>query len=255
MILFPLFRSKRVAVQLREITLAEACAVCRLPADRHEATATEFLRFAASGATAPAPGYITDPRLWSVEERARLVCHYLSQVSDSGADFNVGEVGVLSDYLMFDKDMPAPAEVKLGEVAGAQRVLRPLLGVHAELLERSCENRGQWLIGVIAFQVHDAAVPEPNYSAMTDIELLEWGKARIAAVMDMPESEFEELQLAWERHRAELQHFFVCGVDDEGLVFWPHEEAGPKHPARFRALPCISEGTRRLFAGSDQPSR
>jgi hypothetical protein len=134
--------------------------VCRLPADRHEATTTEFLRRVADGAQAPTPAYVTDPRLWTVEERARVVCHYLSQVSDSGPDFAVGD-GKFSDYVKFDADLSS-TEVKLGEVAGKERVLRPLLGVHVELLERMCTGRGDWLHGVIACQVHEAGQPEPT---------------------------------------------------------------------------------------------
>lgn len=252
MIIFPTLRTKRVAVRLRETTLAESIAVCRLPADRPEATTSEFLRFAGAEAQAPAPGYVTDPRLWTVEERARLVCHYLSQVSETDPDFPVGE-GKLSDYLRYDSDLTV-SEVQLGEVAGKQRVLRPLLGVHAEVLERMCKGRGDWLHAMIACMVHEG--PAPEYTQLTDLQLFEWCNGRLDALRKLPESEYEEVYAAWIRGRREIEHFFVMGVDDEGLVFWPQElqEAGPKTPARFHSLPCISEGTRELFAGPDRAS-
>lgn len=253
MLIFPILRTRRIAVTLREIQLGEAEAICKMPPDLHEATTTEFLRRVADGAQAPAPGYVTDPRLWTVEERARLVCHYLSQVADSGADFAVGENGKLSDYLRFEADLMT-TEVKLGEVAGKQRVLRPLLGWHAELLERSCAERGDWLIGVIACQVHDAADAQPDYLQMTDIALLEWLKERMDAVRKLPESDFESIYQAWARGKRDIEHFFISSVSDEGIVFWPQEEkeAGPRSPARFLAYPCISEGTRSLFARADR---
>lgn len=256
MIIFPHLRTKRIAVQLREITLGEARAICRMPADRYEATTTELLRFIARDASAPSPGYVTNPRLWTVEERARLLCHYLSQVSESGADFSVGKDGKLSDYLLFDKDISV-SEVRLGEVAGTARVLRPLLGVHAEVLERLCSSRGEWLLGLLACQIHDAAATVPAYTEMTDVELLEWCKARIEAINALPESDFESLYLAWTKGCAQIEHFYSMSLDDDGVVFLPQgdREAGPNYPARFRALSCIAEGTRALFAGPDQPGR
>lgn len=254
MIIFPSLRTKRIAVTLREIALGEAVAVCRMPADRHEATTTEFLRRVADGAKAPTPAYVTDPRLWTVEERARLVCHYLSQVSDTGADFAVGKQK-LSDFITFDADLITP-EVKLGEVAGTQKVLRPLLGVHAELLERVCSERGDWLVGVIACQVHEADQPAPDYLAMTDVDLLEWIRKRMDQVKGLAESDFEAIYRAWEQGRSEIEHFFIWFVDDEGICFFPKSmEAGSVTPARFHALPCISRGTRDLFARPDQPGR
>jgi hypothetical protein len=256
MILFPTLRTKRVSVTLRELTLNEAIAICRLPADRHEATTTEFLRRVADAAQAPARGYVTDPRLWTVEERARLVCHYLSQVSEAGADFPVGTAGKLSDYLQFAQDLDR-AEVELGEIAGKARVMRPLLGAHVEVLERMCTQRGDWLHAVIACQIHEAGSQEPDYAQLTDVQMFEWCTSRLQALRGLPESEFEEIYAAWSRGRRDLEHFFVMAVDDEGVVFWPHDlkEAGPQTPARFHALSCISKGTRDLFSGPDQSGR
>lgn len=253
MIIFPGLRTKRISVTLRELTLNESIAVCRLPADRPEATATEFLRRTADGAKAPATGYVTDPRLWTVEERARLVCHYLSQVSESGADFGVGENGKLSDYLRFDADL-AVTEVKLGKVAGKDRVLRPLLGAHVEVLERICNGRGDWLHAVIACQLHVEGEAPPDYASLTDVQMFEWCSGRLEALRKLPESDYEALYLAWAQGRRDIEHFFVTAVDDEGIMFWPQNmtEAGNKNPVRFHALPCISEGTRVLFAGPDK---
>lgn len=256
MILFPALRTKRVSVTLRELTMNESIAICRLPADRHEATTTEFLRRVADGAQAPSRGYLTDPRLWTVEERARLVCHYLSQVSGSGADFPVGTDGKLSDYLRFDADLDS-AQVDLGDVGGKKLVLRPLLGAHMEVLERLHSNRGDWLHAVIACQVHEADKPEPDYGQLTDVQLIEWCTGQLEALRKLPESEFEEVYAAWARGRRDIEHFFVTDVDEEGIVFWPQEmkEVGPQVPARFHAISCISKGTRDLFSGSDQSGR
>jgi hypothetical protein len=254
MIIFSNIRTKRLAVKLREISLEEAVAVCRLPADRHEATATEFLRCVARDAETPTPRYIKDPRLMTVEERTLLVCHYLAQVSSDGADFKVGGTGKLTDYVQFADDLLSES-VDMGEVAGTRRTLYPLLGIHAELLERLCTSQGDWLIGMLACQVHAHGAPVPDYLAMTDVAMLEWCSAGMKAIRAMPESEVEELYVKFDAAKAELRHFFITGADDDGILFWPHpaaEEAGQKNPARFRALPCISGFTRRIFGRADQ---
>jgi hypothetical protein len=245
MILFPYLRTRRLAVRLREISLGEAIAVCRLPADRHEATTTEFLRMAARDAEKPTERHIVDPRMMTVQERALLVCHYLSQVSDDGADFTVGADGRLSDYVVFDSDLMVDG-VDLGEVAGKTYQAHPLLGVHVEILERLCASRGDWLIGLLACQLTDSQVPD--YASMTDPQLLEWCKSRMDAIRAMPESDFEALYLAFSNGSAQLNHFFSISIDGEGVIFNPQDaEAGNKYPARFRAISCVSAATRRLF--------
>lgn len=257
MIIFDPIRTKRIAVRLREISIEEAVSVCRLPADRHEATASEFLRFVARDAETPTPRYIKDPRLMTVQERTMLVCRYLGRVSPEGADFKVGDLGKLTDFIKFSDDILKDS-APMGKVAGVDRVLYPLLGVHAEMLERVCANRGDWLMGMLACQVHDAGATPPDYLALTDVELIEWVRTRIDAIKKMAESDLEELYVAYERANDDLRHFFIIGADDQGIVWWPQteaEEAGQKTPARFLAVSCISEFTRRVFGGPTRPSR
>lgn len=247
MILFPYLRTRRMAVRLREISLGEAISICRLPADRHEATTTEFLRFAAHNAETPTDRHVADPRLMTVQERALLVCHYLSQVSDEGADFSVGGDGKLSDYVVFDADLMVD-QTPVGEVAGVPYIFKPLLGVHAEILERLCSGRGDWLIGLMACQMHPSEDLAPDYSAMTDPQLLEWCKGRMDIIRAMPESDFEALYVEYSAGSVKLKHYFSVNVDGDGLVFEPQgTEAGNQYPARFRALSCVSPATRRLF--------
>lgn len=249
MIIFNNIRTKRLAVRLCEISTDEAISVCRLPADRHEATTTEFLRCVAKHAEAPQPGYVTDPRLMTVEERAFLVCNYLARVSAEGADFRVGETGKLTDYVNFGDDLLRD-RVVMGVVAGVERFLVPLLGLHAEILEQLCSSRGDWVMGMLACQIHEAGKEPPDYPNMASVALLEWCSSRIAAIRAMPESEFEEMYVAYARCKPELRHFFVLSADDHGIAFDPQleaQEAGQNHPARFRALSCISEFTRRIF--------
>jgi len=84
---------------------------------------------------------------------------------------------------------------------------------------------------------------------------------RIDTVKGMPESTFEELVAAYAHGLVALQHFFVLGHDDQGLVCLPKNQSGEsaqrasagkegfglEHPARFPALSCISATTRTIF--------
>ena len=255
MIIFPHLRTRRLAVRLRELTLGEAIAVCKLPAERHELTTTEFLRFVASEAEAPQERYLTDPRLWSVEERTLLVCHYLAQVSDDGPDFTVGRAGKLSDYVVFDSDLTQD-RIDLGIVAGKPMAMRPLLGLQAEILERACADRGEWLMGAIACQVLPTDEPEPHWADMSDIQALEWVKAKSDAIRELPESDFEAMLLAYSAGARKLHHFFAMSFDDEGIVCESNaEEAGNQTPARFLAVSCLSGAALRLFGRPDHASR
>jgi hypothetical protein len=255
MIIFPHLRTRRLAVRLRELTLGEAIAVCKLPAGRHELTTTEFLRFVASDAQVPQERYITDPRLWSVEERTLLVCHYLAQVSDDGPDFAVGQSSKFTDFVVFDADLAAD-QVDMGVVAGKSRVMRPLIGLQAEILERACTDRGEWLIGAMACQLLPVDEPAPPWADMSDTQALEWVKAQSDAIRALPESDFEALLLAYSAGARQMYHFFSTSFDDEGIVCEASAgEAGNKNPARFLAVSCISGAARRLFGRSDHPGR
>ncbi len=255
MLSFAYLRTKRIAVRLRELRLGEAIAICKLPADRLELTVSEFLRHVADAAERPTDRHITDPRLWTVAERTRVVCHYLSHTSDSGMDFEVGEGARLSHYVELAQDLPTES-VKLGRVGEVDVSMWPLLGAHAEVLERMCKTRGDWMIGLMACQV--GADPLPDLTEVSELAALQTVSGRIDAVRALPESAFEELVAAYAQGQGTLEHFFVLGHDDQGLVCLPRDHAegatqtgkeggGMKHPARFPALSCVSATTRALF--------
>lgn len=243
MLLFQPIRTKRVCVRLKELTIGQAMALCKLPAERHELLTTEFLRHVASEAQAPGANYVTDPRLWTVQERARLVCHYLAQVADDGPDFAVGS-GRLTDYLDFAADLPVTEPVRDPFASGW--AIGPLLGGHAELLERTCEDRGGWLVGALACQAVPDGVDD-DMLGMTDIEQIGELNRRIDAIKALPESDFETLLLAYDRACAgSLRHFLDLGFDDEGVIFAAKGDAGLA-PARFRADSCVGILARDLF--------
>lgn len=249
-------RTRRIALRLTELTLGQAIDLCKLPGERNELTTTELLRGVAAGADQPLPRYVTDPLLWTVQERTLLVCEYMAHVTSDGPDFAVGDVGHLSDYVMFDRDLDAD-QIDLGTVAEKACTLRPLLGVHAQALEVLCKTRGDWIIGAIACQIFVASEAVPDWSSMSDIAMMDWVRGRMDRLKLLPESLFEELFAAYWGGTDKLAHFFSVDFDDDGLVYLPIEKegAGPLSPARFLADSCISSVAQSLSGRAGQPGR
>lgn len=228
-------------MRLVELTIGQATALCKLPAERYELTTTELLRHVAKDAERPLARYVTDPLLWTVEERTLLLCNYLAHVTPDGPNFAVGDTGHLADYVMFDRDSTVD-HVDLGQVANYPRVMRPLLGIHAQTLETVCKSRGEWIIGAIACQIQVAGEPEPEWAAMSDVDMLKWVTERMEKVRGLRESDFEQVWDAYWRGADALTHFFNLNFDDAGLIYEDDgkEGAGQLAPARFRADTCIS---------------
>ncbi|WP_197714678.1 hypothetical protein, partial [Nitrosomonas supralitoralis] len=86
MIHFPILRTRRLTVQLKELSIGESIAIAAMPSHLEEAVTTAFLL----KAVATAKG-IENPADWTVQERMMVVCHYLASVSDDGPDFAVGD--------------------------------------------------------------------------------------------------------------------------------------------------------------------
>lgn len=251
--IFPHTRTRRLSVRLSELTLGEGMELAKLPAERVELTNTELLRIVARGAEKPQPRYVTDPRLMTVEERTLLITTYLAHVSEDGPDFAVGGAH-LTDYVQFDRDSKADF-IELGEVAGKARIMRPLLGVHAQTLEILCKSRGDWIIGAIACQISIKDVPEPDWAAMSDVAMLEWVDAQVKHVKGLPESMAGEVYAAYWAGADAMAHFFALDFDDNGLTYRACDMEAGHGPARFRASACISGVSKELAGRPDKPSR
>lgn len=244
MIIIPPLRTRRVSVRLKELTLSQAEAMCKLPAVRNELSTSSFLKFACEVEN-PGDGYVLDPRLWTIEERTRVVVQYLIAFTADGPDFSVGSAK-LSDYVDFVAD-PEVREVSGIDVAGRSHTYRPLLGIQSEALEAICETRGDWLIGRIGAQV----VPDgeaPDWASMSDVAVLSWHKARMDLLKALPESEFESLMAAFIEASEGTVQFFRTSVSDDGIVCMPIQPGVEVPPGRFPASSCVGEFARRLFA-------
>lgn len=241
MIHFPTLRTKRLTVQLRELSISDSIALAKMPAHLEQATVTAFLKAAVAEANHP------DVLAWTVAERMMVVCHYLSAVVEGGPDFAVGENGHFTDYLDGEHDITEiAARFPVGEIEGDQWFVRHLTGYAVESIERihgeleGISGRLHWLLGSMAMQLIRSN--EDLDAAYDDDGLL----ARMTVMAAYPESDFIALSALYQHGIEQLHHLFHVNFDDDGLLVLPATEGGELPPARFHIRACLSEFAQRV---------
>lgn len=250
MIAFTPFRTRRITVQLKELTVEDVMYLLHMPAFMYEAGTSEFLRRAAIEETKPRPGQVADPRLWTVNERAMLVAHYLAH-TEAEPNFAIGESGHLSDYILDGENAPNES-VHLGIVSDDDWHMRPLLGFHAECVERLITTerisagRAGWWLGAMACQLFRAGKESPDLSSMQDDELDDHIEKVVSTFKKYPESDFLNLLSLYLDGQEKLQHLLIADFNDDGVAF--RAKGGASLPlARFPVHSCINEGSRAVF--------
>lgn len=245
-------RSRRMNLRLREISAGAAIRLAGIHPDRHEFATSEFLRSIVESADTPTPQHVTDPRLWTVQERTLVVCHYIAAISPlGGADFSVGDDGKFTDYMVPERDyLPS---VDLGAACDDNWSMVPMSGLAAESIEwlaGSVPNipagRTHWLIGSMAAQLVRTGKDDP--APVDDAAYQDWLKARMAVFADFPDSDFVELVRLRSEGVGKLLHLFDMDISESGMVVLPNEGGEGKDlpPARFPVDVCLSEMAKRL---------
>ncbi|WP_292999988.1 hypothetical protein [Nevskia sp.] len=225
--------------------MGEAIRLLSMHPTRYEAAATEFLHAVITEAAQPSSSFVADPLAMTVQERTFLVCHYLATMSEEG-DFAVGDDARYSDYLHVGRDFPLEPAISLGGIAGATWTLHPLLGAHAEAIERlqledPASSRFHWVTGAMAAQLRKADERAPD-AVIAHAEFLDWLRSRMAWMKLLAESDYAELFGAYWIANQQAAHFFQIDFDRHGVlcqpVNEPSEGAGVA-PARFPALSNI----------------
>jgi len=263
---FPLLRTRRLTVQLRELTIGESIAIAAMPPHLPEAECTAFLRAAVQSAQG-----IENPADWTVQERMLAVCHYLAATAEDGPDFSLGE-GHYSNYLDGATDIqPQTPQVEVGELGGDVWVMRHLTGRMAESIERMVgevqdavgnplAGRLHWLLGGMAAQMLRTSEIVPD-ADVTDGAFDEWLIARMRVMGAFPESDFVTLMGLYYAGRAKLHHLFRIGFTQDGIVALPKEtlqgepEAHMLPPARFPVRASLSRLALELVGKPDESGR
>ena len=256
MITFPELRSKRLSVDLKEISILDASKVLSMEAGRSEAETTLFLESIINKEKSS----FTDPRAWTVQERMMAIAHYQMYTSDD-KNFLIGDKAHFSDYF-FETDYPDDS-VEVGNAVESNWSMIHLSGAMAEVIEQlegSVEGiRGllHWYLGLMACQLRNETDEAPNpvndTSSFTD-----WIIARMIVFASYGESDYYELLDLLLKGQAKLSHLFNISVDDNGIIANPHKKEGGEGDelpsARFPAISCISEITQEVLRKPDQQS-
>lgn len=249
-IYFPALRTKRLTVQLRELTIGESLQLAAMPPHKPEAVCTAFLR----SAVAEVKG-IADPVEWTVGERLLVIAQYMAATLEDGPDFALGD-GRYSDYLDGARDIDDVLE-EVGEVGGDVWRARHLTGGMAEAIERldgeveHVSGRLHWLYGAMAAQLvrvnEEAPAPGDGEGAFD-----EWLVARMRTLLAFPDSDAELLMGLYLHARERMQHLFRVEFVQDGIVAMPKGGAAADlPPARFPAYSCLSKFARQMGGKPD----
>lgn len=253
MIYFPPLRTRRLAVQLRELSIGDSLALAAMPGHAEEANTTAFLRCAIDASKM----VVEDPARWTVQERMLAVCHYLSATTDDGPDFSLG-AGRYSDYLQGEADIQTSVQtVEIGEVGGDIWHVRHLTGAMAESIERmvgeidGLSGRLHWIFGAMAAQLVRAGEDVPD-AAEGEGAFDEFLLSRVMVLKGYQETDFSKLMALYLKGRDKLHHFFKLEFTEDGIVAMSKGGAADSlPPARFPVHPCLSRLARELVGKPD----
>lgn len=251
MIHFPILRTRRIVVQLKELTIGQSIALSKMPSHLEQSETTAFLRYAVESCE----GVSSDPSEWTIQERTLVLCHYLAATNEDGPNFSVGKNGRYSDYFDGTLDGSENRPIYVGNVGGDEWNLYDLIGKDAEVIESlqgelldgngsPVTGRAFWLLGAMAAQLR-----RKDEGKMGELPSGEYEKFifdRMKVFSAFPESDFLALLLLFSKERKKLDHFFELDFSDKGIVFLPMGAAAEKNLplARFPVDSCI--GSRAL---------
>lgn len=263
--IIPPFRSPRIGVTLREMTLGDGIELCARPDIMHEANQGRAL-VAMIETHEGRPGQESDVRLWTVHERKAVIAHYMAGTFQEG-DFPVGETGRYSHYLYHDQ-MTAQA-IEVGMIDDEAWSLVPLLGFHAEAIERLIvarrlpAGRLGWMLGAMAFQLRRSEdlerefcasiqLPAPPLHELPEALLDDWLAHRVDVLRKLPDSVIAQLTDSHLIGFEAQQHLLQLAIHPEGLVLVSEVPGSP--PARFPVPQLFSVSTARLLEGLAEPA-
>lgn len=246
--------TQRISVRLKQLEIDQAAALCAIPYRFDQRTITAFINAACEQMPRPeGKMQVTDPLMWSVNERMNVVIFYLAAMLDDGPDFQLG-AGHLHDYLLGNTDY---VEAVPFEHAGDSMLCTPLHGYQAEAIETLVETGAipksfyGWQLGVMSACTRGVDEAPLEYSDPASYSQALLG--RINALRKAPETEFVELFDAYSQASLQLQHFVHAVFNAQGVlaaqVTEPNAETGVPElgPARFHPRTGISRGALQIL--------
>lgn len=251
MIAFTPLRTRRLSVQINELSIGDSIYLCKMPAAMNEAGTTETLRRIVAPDLKPRIGQVTDVRMWTVHERAFVISHYLSHTEPTGPDYEIGN-SRFSDYFIDSPEVPEAVDI--GLIHGEKWKLLPLLGVHAEAIERLIASgridgeRGGWWIAAMACQLQGEGGSDFAWHEESDAAIDDYIAGMVDYFKAYPQSDGIRLLSSYLEALPQLDHFFRLSFTDEGIVF--AQEVAGAAPARFPFDSVIAEFTQKAFGAA-----
>lgn len=256
MIVFSRLNTHRLTVQLRELTIDDAIYLCSLPAHLEEYCCTEALRRIVEPATDLKDGQVVDPQLWTVQERAMVIAHYLMHTAEPGnPNFSVGKENTFTDYLLEGVDHHEVLD--LGVYEGDHWFLQPLLGRASECIERLIDSgqlhqgRMGWFLGAMACMlVRDK---DEDTSQWPEAKYEEYVLRRAQQFARIGDSAFGPLFMLFWQGVKRQDHLLRLGFHDNGIAFDPAPEVPGQSAARFLGRTIITDTTLRILGVPPEP--
>lgn len=260
---FTPYRTPRINVDIAELDYGNAIDLAQWSPSLYEARLTTFLRMVVRHPDPIREGTVTDPRQWTVQERHAVQAHYIAHTYPE-FDFQVGEKARFSQYL--HQSVRTAEDVPLGPIAGDEWTLRPLLGMHAEAIERLILGRripgkqAGWISGALACQLvasdeteagflRDSKLPTDPLETLPDAQVDEWVFRRVEVFKRFAQSDLSDMLRAFLLGCEQQQHLVRINFNDQGPVLV--SEVPGVGPARF-PLSNLFEGIiARLLAVAD----
>ncbi len=253
MILISQVRIPRIEANLHELSAHDVGVLCLIDSENSAQRGTGELldRVLDAPPEKPKVDQVIDHRLWTIQERAFVVAHYLAAIIEP--NFQVGDRGRYEHYLQPSLSASA-AQIDLGQLGDDYWHMQPLLGFHAEAIERLIlaeelpSNRAGWMIGAMACQLYTPEQGQIVYEdqMLNDIDAAV--AARTEAIMKLPESDFLRLVHAFTAGLDELSHIFLMTITDQGYAWLPVSQEVPDlPPARFSFALAYSPITAGIF--------
>jgi hypothetical protein len=243
-IYFEPLRTRRLNVQLRELTIQQAIDLAATPPGKHEIAMQQFLACAVESST----GVEKDPHRWTVQERMMVLAQYLSAVSENGRDFAVGNLK-FTDFLHADEAPDfGPDWVPAGQACGSAWRVHQINGAQAAAMEAASRNTLDWHFAELAIRMRPEDDTKPPPDAVTDPELFsEWLASRMAEMKALPESDYIVLFRMMRVGLYDLRHIFIVELDADGFnVISREQEGGQRFAGRFRVDSAVSDRAHHL---------
>ncbi len=247
-------RTQRLSVDMQELTIDQAEALCEMPPELEQEGVTAMLKFIVKQEGRPLPDQVVDPRMWTVQERMLVMAHYQSHVTEGDPNFEIGNGARFSDYMLDGTDYVE--SVSLGLIDGEEIVIRPLLGFQAEAIERIVlggrmrKNRLSWWACAMACQMYKAGETPPI--GLSDADYQQLVLVRAQAIRSLTESEFATMLYAFLAGTRKLDHFFQLVYTDDAIAAEPVTEGQGFHPTRFPVRAAIRSSTLRILGIPDE---